>query len=121
MGVILGLALVSVGWGLFASDLDFLGWPPAVALVILTLPVSSIFHCSAGWPRRVMVAATAAVAGLVVSGIALFVAAYSLDGRRNGPAVECFRLGLTLFGATTWAGLGSTFLANWLIRVRPRF
>jgi tetratricopeptide (TPR) repeat protein len=116
-----GLALVGVGWGFFGSkDYAFLGWPPALGFMIVLVPLSGVFTCQPGWPRRVMVGCTAAMTAMVTAAVVLFVVGVDLDGRDNRSAVECVLWGLALIRATVWGGLGSALLANWLSGVRPR-
>ncbi|HEY2783775.1 MAG TPA: hypothetical protein VGJ05_02270, partial [Fimbriiglobus sp.] len=115
------LALGGVGWGFFApAAYAWLGWPVALSFIILLMPVAATFACPVGWPRKWMTVYTVGMVGLVATAVTLIVSAICLDKTDGKTAVENVDLGLELVRANTWAGLGSSFLANWLMSVRPR-
>jgi tetratricopeptide (TPR) repeat protein len=114
-------ALAAVGWGLFApAGYTFLGWEAAPPFIILLMPVAATYACQPGWPRWTMAAVTVGVAGLVLTGVTLFGLAVYLDRTDGRTAIAYAELGEDLLLASIWSGAGSTFLANWLVSVRPR-
>jgi tetratricopeptide (TPR) repeat protein len=90
-----GLATGSAGLGL-----------GGIAVAILAIPLSAVFNCEPGWPRRTMVAYTAGCAAVIALGIAVSVA----GGGQASP--------LTVVGAVA-AAVGS-WLGNFLAGRRVR-
>jgi len=90
-----GLATGSAGLGL-----------GGIAVAILAIPLSAVFNCEPGWPRRTMVAYTAGCAAVIALGIAVSVA----GGGQASP--------LTVVGAVA-AAVGS-WLGNFLASRRVR-
>ncbi len=114
-------AVTCAGYGLAGpSDYNFLGWPPAMGFLFLLMPVSSVYVCDPGWPRRVMAAYSGLMAVAVLAAVGLFAAAVDLDRHDGRTALGYVRTGLELLQANMWAGLLSGFVANWLMTVRPR-
>lgn len=116
VGATFMLALISLGGCLVMG----FGSPWVISLVVfglLVMPLSGLFRCSAGWPRRTMIGV---VVGLVLVGltaiILIWLAAQGDDRYEKGMANNAFAL-LSLFGMGV---LGSTFLANYLATKRPR-
>jgi tetratricopeptide (TPR) repeat protein len=77
-----------------------------IAVAILAIPLSAVFNCEPGWPRRTMVAYTAGCAAVIALGIAVSVA----GGGQASP--------LTAVGAVA-AAFGS-WLGNFLAGRRVR-
>jgi Flp pilus assembly protein TadD len=98
----LGLALLMV-WLISGSDMALFG---ALYFGLLLLPVSAVFQCQPGWPRKMMTAYTLAVAG---AGNLYFF-------------VELLRepLASTLFTIFLWGSVLSGFVANFLMMQAPR-
>lgn len=110
------LALISLGGCILMG----FGSPWVMSLAVfglLLMPLSGLFRCSAGWPRRTMLAV---VVGLVLVGLAaiilIWLAARGEDRYVKATANNAFAL-LGLFGLGV---LLSTFLVNFLVTQRPR-
>src|SRR5262249_25491858 len=116
LGVCLLLALLSLVGCLIYG---FKGTWVISALVfgLLLIPVSSIFNCASGWPRKMMAIYTAVMALAGLGSVALLVINPTLpDGGMQKPGEAALALaGLFIFGA-----IGSTWVANILIMQRPR-
>jgi tetratricopeptide (TPR) repeat protein len=107
-GLCLLLALVGVaGWLIRGTESIWV--LVALTFGLLLIPVSAVFRCVAGWPRRVMAGTTMA---LLLLGLGIM-ALYVIDGGVSqwaGEAIEVFVLG----------AVGSTWLSNVLAMQRPR-
>jgi hypothetical protein len=96
------------------------GSPWVMSLIVfglLVMPLSGLFRCAVGWPRRTMIAV---VIGLALVGLAaiilLWLAAQGDDRYVKRTANNAFAL-LSVFSIGV---LLSTFLANYLAAQRPR-
>jgi hypothetical protein len=120
------LALAGVGWGLCAHpDYRWLGWLVALGFMIMLIPISGTTSCQRGWPRTVMLLYTIAMAGVLIAAVVLLGIAIDYDyyarGRRDkGISNDCAEVGLNMLTGIYLAGAASSFLGNWLARVRPR-
>jgi tetratricopeptide (TPR) repeat protein len=104
VGVLLALALGAVfAWLVLDVDLALL---PAVYFGFLLLPVSAIFNCDRGWPRRWMIVYTVSLAALFPAFLVLI-------------PVDPFLASLALQGFI-WGSVLSSFVANLLIMARVR-
>ncbi len=104
VGLLLALGLVAVVlWLVLGVELALL---PAIYFGFLLLPVSAIFNCDRGWPRRWMIVYTAALAGLFPAFLVLV-------------PVDRFLATLAL-QAFIWGSVLSGFVANFLIMARVR-
>jgi len=121
VGGFVAVALVGVGWGLFApSPYDWPGWLSALAFMVLLLPLSGVFACQPGWPRLVMVLVTAGMFVLAVTGSGLLALGFYMADRNPAEALDLVRTGAGLLRVNNWAALGSALLANLLMGVQPR-
>jgi tetratricopeptide (TPR) repeat protein len=113
----LGLCL---GGALAALAVRGLGGPDdclfaAAFLGLLAIPVSSVFHCSRGWPRTLM---SAYAAVLVLLGLAVFALSWAETfAERKEPLWKAME-------SLIYAFMMGVFLAQWvavaLVSVRPR-
>jgi tetratricopeptide (TPR) repeat protein len=87
-------------------------WRAAFMAGLTLLPATSIFRCSAGWPRRVMIATTAGLALLAAVRIANL---GHINGRFVTNPIGAAASILFMLGF-----LGSQFLANAMMAVRVR-
>lgn len=102
VGLLLGMALGSLGlW--FVSGRDDAYLVPAIVFGLLAIPVSAVYSCALGWPRKVMAYAASVLAllGLTSVYFEVFARASSDIG---GASFNMFLLGSLL----------SQFLANFL-------
>jgi tetratricopeptide (TPR) repeat protein len=121
VGVFVLLALVSLGWYLFASeDYSFLGWIFALEFMILLIPIAGTSVCHSGWPRWVMVWYTMVMVGVVFAAAILLVSGYYLQEQDYPTAHECAECAFSLLIGNIWAAFIGSLLANWLNNVRPR-
>jgi Tfp pilus assembly protein PilF len=104
VGSLLTIALAALAWGIIANN--ELGLATALVCGFLTLPVSAIFQCDAGWPRRSMIGYT-----LLLSGLGL--AAVGCIAANN-------MFGLTLFNGFMWGVFLNSFVANGLIMAQVK-
>jgi tetratricopeptide (TPR) repeat protein len=103
VGALIALALAGLAAWLFADRfLSLLGLLAAGYFGLLLLPVSAVFNCSPGWPRRTMVLYTLALAGV---GFAAFVLIF-LGQTLAVQAIQVF----------LWGSLLSGFVANYLMQ-----
>jgi tetratricopeptide (TPR) repeat protein len=103
VGALLGLALLSLGVWLFSRDLvEFLALLAALYFGLLLLPLSAVFNCQRGWPRRTM---TLYTLGLAAVGLSVFVLLFLGSSLTRG-ALQAFTLGSFLSG----------FVANFLMQ-----
>jgi hypothetical protein len=105
VGGFLAPALILAGVWL-ATD-DMLALFGALFFGLLLLPLSAVFVCEPGWPRRAMTLYTLALAGAGLSTVPLAVA-----GRADlaGLALQVF----------LWGSVLSGFVANLLVMQTPR-
>ena len=75
---------------------------------VLLMPTAGIFTCQPGWPRWTMAGVSIALLFLGVSVVAI----EHLIGRSKATD--------TLFFTFAYAVLGSAFLANWMVKQRPK-
>lgn len=116
VGLCLGLALVSLA-GCVAQGFQS-PWLVSLAVFgLLLMPLSGLFRCSEGWPRRTMLILTVILLMIGLGAIGLTWQAQAgnpqSDEAMGGPASALF--GLFAFGV-----LGSALLVNYLATVRPR-
>src|SRR5579883_3444342 len=107
-------------WALGPREYDFVGFPTAMTFLIMVLPLSATFGCAPGWPRRVMGVYTAGMFVAGVAGLGLIVSALAVADTAYPVAVERIRNGFDVLKVHLWAGFLSGFVANALMRVRPR-
>lgn len=116
VGLCLLLALFSLG-GCLAQGFNS-PWVISLAVFgLLLMPLSGVFRCSAGWPRKTMLGVTLSLLaigllaiGLVWQGTAGSEAASQEVIDQVGGLLGLFAIGV----------LGSAFLANYLGTIRPR-
>jgi tetratricopeptide (TPR) repeat protein len=82
----------------------------AIGFGILLLPLSSVFNCRKGWPRRIMIVYTAFLAACAG-------AAWAIHGLDLPVSESAF---MTLVGVFAWGGFLSGFVGNALSQVIPR-
>jgi tetratricopeptide (TPR) repeat protein len=99
---------------------DVLGERAALMFLILLLPLSGVFACERGWPRRVMAVYTAGMFAAGVTGLALLASGFYIGDDDPEVALDRVRVGLAVLRANLWAGFLSGFVANALMAVRPR-
>ena len=87
VGLLLPPALVALI--LYLTTGDFVAFLCAVYFGLLLLPVSTIFKCPAGWPRRCLIAYTSVLAALGPA----FVVAYFNNGNLAGIVFYVFFVG----------------------------
>ena len=85
-------------WLVTDNGLAFLG---LLYFGLLLLPVSALFHCSAGWPRNWMIVYTAVLASLVP----LFFVLFAINRELAEMCLYAFAVGSVLSG----------FVANFLM------
>lgn len=109
--LLLALIIAAAEWLIVRG----IGFTP-LALVLLTIPLSGVFHCSPGWPRWVMVAVTALLGGMALApyGLLIFVALKVLAPQQV-EALASWMVPLFLGGI-----LASSFGGSWLATVRVR-
>jgi tetratricopeptide (TPR) repeat protein len=104
VGLLLALALGAVfAWLVLGVELALL---PAIYFGFLLLPVSAIFNCDRGWPRRWMIVYTAVLATLLPAAVVLV----SIDRFLAMQALQAF----------VWGSVLSGLVANFLIMARVR-
>ncbi len=110
-GVVGGLAL----WVFSGFNYDFL--IAAGAAGFLIIPMSAVFKCRPGWPRRVMAGYTgmAALCGGLSVGLIMLA-----EGIPTREARDLLSLGISLISIYLLAVFGSTWVANFLIMQRPK-
>lgn len=116
VGTCVALALVSLAGCL----LQGFGGPWIVSLAVfglLLMPLSGLFRCEEGWPRRTMLTLT-----MVLLLIGLGAIGLSWQAHAAGPnsAESVGDPALALLGLFAFGVLGSAFLVNYLASVRPR-
>lgn len=104
---ILGGLVCLTAWLAFGRQGAELG---AIAFGILLLPLSSVFSCHKGWPRKVMIAYTAVLAACA----AVVCAEEGLDFRLKDSVTSL------LINVFLWGSFLSGFVGNGLSQVRPR-
>jgi len=107
-GLCLVLALVGLG-GCCIEGLESIWTLVALVFGLLLLPVTSIFRCPGGWPRKTMVGLTI---GLLLLGLAVLAQYKIANGLVNSSEslIEIFAVSV----------LGSTWLTNLLVMQRLR-
>jgi len=91
-------------WALGGGLVQALGFWFTITFGLLVMPLSAVFSCPAGWPRRAMTLYTAAL-------LAVMVSVFTPPGLvPAGVALNVFLIGVLL----------SAFVANWLIGQRVR-
>ena len=112
VGAFVGIALVCLVMGL----LGFKGYlQGAMVFGFSVLPLSAVFNCQPGWPRRAMIAYTAVVAGAGIAAFLLFlVFGDSKDTKDPVDGIRSLLFLLFLIGV-----LLAGWVANLLIMRRP--
>ncbi len=116
-GILLSAILLAAGTAIFDStSLTFLGYDSAFSIAALSIPALCVFACSAGWPRWVMLGATAGLAALAVVplGCRLYTALW--PHAPAAPVVAAFQFWDNWF---VLGLVGSQFLALSLVSVKP--
>ncbi|HEY5041793.1 MAG TPA: tetratricopeptide repeat protein [Verrucomicrobiae bacterium] len=108
-GLCLLLALVGLG-GCAFRGFESAWFIMAIVFGLLLLPVSAIFKCAAGWPRKVMAGLTVGMALIGLTAVAQF---FTESGSPDTAKVL-----LTLFAVCVVA---STWFGNFLVSQRPKF
>jgi tetratricopeptide (TPR) repeat protein len=112
VGAFVGIALVCLVMGL----LGFKGYlQGAMVFGFSVLPLSAVFNCQPGWPRRAMIAYTAVVAGAGIASFVLFL----IFGDSNGPKDPVDGIRAVLFGLFLLGVLLAGWVANLLVMRRP--
>jgi tetratricopeptide (TPR) repeat protein len=103
IGAVLGLALLSLAvWVFSHDDVEVLALLAALYFGFLLLPLSAVFNCQRGWPRRMMILYTLALAAV---GLSVFVLLFLRSPLVVG-TMQAFGLGSLLSG----------FVANFLMQ-----
>jgi tetratricopeptide (TPR) repeat protein len=116
IGACLLLALLALtGWAGFGFKAEWL--LTALVFGFLVLPLTGVFQCAAGWPRKVMAAYTGIIAG---AGLAVVMLIFLIGTRPRAELQQLERwcdssLNVFLFGA-----VGSAWVANFLMMQRPK-
>ena len=97
-------ALICLGTGLMLQQKEVLYG--ALGCVLLIIPLSATFECSAGWPKYTMAALSIALAGLGIIGFGLHIVSPSL--------------GNALFGIFIAGAMLSSWVGNALMMVEPK-
>ncbi len=110
IGIALGLMALTALVAFLADDADWVGGMLMIGLMLI--PISAVFKCPVGWPRRTMTIFTSvtAVVGFVSWLLML------LDTGTTS-AQQAWGYGIVVFLVMI---LVSTFLANWLSSRRPK-
>jgi tetratricopeptide (TPR) repeat protein len=103
-GLLAPALILAVAWLVTDNSLALFG---AITCGLLLLPVSAVFHCQAGWPRRMMALYTLFLAILPIAFLPLVIFGFSDLG---GLALQAFLWGCILSG----------FVANFLVMQTPR-
>jgi tetratricopeptide (TPR) repeat protein len=112
VGSFVGIALVCLVMGLIGFKGFLQG---ALVFGFSVLPLSAVFNCQPGWPRRAMTAYTAVVAGAGITSFILFlIFGESRDSKDAIDGIRFLLLGLFLIGV-----LLAGWVANLLIMRRP--
>jgi len=103
-GLLAPALILAVIWLVTDNSLALLG---ALLCGLLLLPVSAAFHCQPGWPRRVMVLYTIALAVLGLSFLPLVM-------------MKLADYGYLVLQVFLWGSILSGFVANYLAMQTPR-
>ncbi len=116
VGACLGLAVVCVvGWLLAGLTGPLI--MGALVFGMLALPVSAVFNCAAGWPRRVM----AGYSGLLAAvGLVAFGGELMTAGQARGEPNGLRELAGAAFGLFVLGIFLNNFVANYLLSRRPQ-
>ena len=100
----------AAGWGAFACG-------------VLSLPVSAIFRCQRGRPRLLMGLYTLGMAALGVGAfLPLLIATLAPDARLPATVIDAAAAVMNFcVQAFIWAAIGSLWVANILIGMRPKY
>lgn len=112
VGLFLVLALGSIGlWLVSGRNEAYI--VPALVFGLLMLPVSAVYSCSEGWPRKAMAGLTL---GLAVAGLTAVAVLSFLRPSENSPAEN---MGVAALGIFAIGIFASQWIANWLMTRRP--
>jgi tetratricopeptide (TPR) repeat protein len=115
-GICLLCALIGLG-GFVLAGFHGLWLVAAAVFAFLLLPVSAVFRCAAGWPRKTMAALAITLAVLGFLALESFISAAS---QPMSKARTTLATGQTLLGLYVLGTVGSTWVANILRSQRLR-
>src|SRR5262249_49874267 len=112
MALCLTATIVVTGFwlGTGVTDMGF----TALAFLMLTMPVTAIFKCQPGWPRRAMAVCAILLAVVAVGGAFLMIAGWACRDR------VAYLAGLILSCLAVMGGAASSWIANLLVMFLPK-